>query len=213
MILFEMIFGYAPFSAKTRHMTRMKIMNFRQHLEFPSEPRVSKEAIDLIKHLICDRDERLGSRKPGQPMPRQRKGTRSDLKDTECVQDIKNHPWFRSIDFETLHTQSPPFKPFLSDPLDTRYFEEISGDEVLHGGFGGGERARDIMLRDKIHGQALLDIRKDLAFKGYTYRGKKRIGDDYLLSVATKNNRLRLYDQPMSEDLGSVASTGRAMSF
>ena len=62
IILFECLFGYPPFVSKSRHITRQKILTWRQHLRFPSSPRVSSEAQDLIQRLICEREERLGSR-------------------------------------------------------------------------------------------------------------------------------------------------------
>ena len=37
---------------------------------------------------------------------------------------LKAHAWFKDIDFETLHLQTPPFVPELATPGDTRYFED-----------------------------------------------------------------------------------------
>lgn len=44
-----------------RHVTRQKILNWRQSLKFPSTPRVSNEGIDLIRQLLCEPEDRLGS--------------------------------------------------------------------------------------------------------------------------------------------------------
>ena len=41
---------------------------------------------------------------------------------------IKAHPWFRGVDFETIHQKTPPFVPQLSTPGDTRYFEDEIDD-------------------------------------------------------------------------------------
>lgn len=211
VILFEMLFGYPPFSAKTRHATRMKIMNYRQHLVFPRQPVVSNEAKSLIRRLICDRDERLGSKRSSQTGSRQGSKLVSGL-ETECVEDIKNHPWFWGTDFDSLHLQEPPFQPYLADPTDTRYFEELSTEDVLKPeGVVGVERARDIMLRDKVHGQSVMDIRKELAFKGYTYRGKARMSDKSVTRLAGGMEGLEFFEAPMTL-MDREPSSGRAMS-
>lgn len=44
-----------------RHVTRQKILNWKQSLKFPSRPRVSREAIDLMQLLLCEPEDRLGS--------------------------------------------------------------------------------------------------------------------------------------------------------
>ena len=62
IILFECLYGYPPFVSKSRHITRQKILTWRQSLRFPSKPKVSREAQDLISRLICEREDRLGSR-------------------------------------------------------------------------------------------------------------------------------------------------------
>ena len=60
--MYECLYGFPPFVSKTRHMTRQKILNWRETLRFPSRPRVSREAQDLIQSLLCEREDRLGSR-------------------------------------------------------------------------------------------------------------------------------------------------------
>jgi len=44
-----------------RHVTRQKILNWKKSLKFPSRPRVSHEAIDLMQQLLCEPEDRLGS--------------------------------------------------------------------------------------------------------------------------------------------------------
>ena len=44
-----------------RHVTRQKILNWKQSLRFPSLPRVSHEAVDLMQQLLCEPEDRLGS--------------------------------------------------------------------------------------------------------------------------------------------------------
>jgi serine/threonine protein kinase len=74
VILFEMLYGYPPFASKTREGTRLKISEWQKWLRFPSyvtkksedggseyAGEVSREARDLIRHLIADKDDRIGS--------------------------------------------------------------------------------------------------------------------------------------------------------
>lgn len=44
-----------------RHVTRMKILNWSKTLRFPSRPSVSFEGVDLMKQLLCEPEDRLGS--------------------------------------------------------------------------------------------------------------------------------------------------------
>ena len=52
---------YPPFVSNSRHITRQKILNWRQALRFPSRPRVSPEGVDLMQRLLCEPEDRLGS--------------------------------------------------------------------------------------------------------------------------------------------------------
>ena len=44
-----------------RHVTRQKILNWKQSLRFPSRPRVSHEGVNLMEQLLCEPEDRLGS--------------------------------------------------------------------------------------------------------------------------------------------------------
>lgn len=44
-----------------RHVTRQKILNWKQSLRFPARPRVSHEGIELMRQLLCEPEDRLGS--------------------------------------------------------------------------------------------------------------------------------------------------------
>ncbi|RIA98679.1 kinase-like domain-containing protein [Glomus cerebriforme] len=173
IIIFEMLYGYPPFCSKSRHTTRLKIINWNQHLRFPSRPRVSREVQDLIEHLICEKEDRIGSNskspstKPNGLYMANRKSTLG-LGDAS---EIKSHPWFKGIDWDNLHKSTPPFRPQLKSDIDTRYFEDDIDDNPLAPPGGVERKPKDPMLRDKHHGKAILKMRKELAFKGYTYKG------------------------------------------
>lgn len=100
--MFEMLFGYPPFSSDTIKETYHKIMNWKHSLVFPYGVPVSREAKDLILHLICDSKDRF---------------------DADA---IKAHSFFKGVDWETIAQQKSPFIPKLSSPIDTTYFPEAN---------------------------------------------------------------------------------------
>jgi protein-serine/threonine kinase len=51
----------ASFHVCQRHVTRQKILNWKQALRFPSRPRVSHAAVNLMEQLLCEPEDRLGS--------------------------------------------------------------------------------------------------------------------------------------------------------
>ncbi|GIL95506.1 hypothetical protein Vretimale_1513 [Volvox reticuliferus] len=61
-IMFEMLVGYPPFYSDDPLTTCRKIVNWRMYLAFPVEARLSPAARDLICRLMCDVDDRIGSR-------------------------------------------------------------------------------------------------------------------------------------------------------
>ena len=116
--------------------------------------------------------------------------------------EIRAHPLFNGIDWHSLHTVKPPFIPEgLSGCDDTKYFDEDSyptmsvslgtyeqlprhdsPDTATRVSIPEGKvelkvkkRARDRLLRDPIHGKDLLELRKEVAFWGYTYRRPKSL--------------------------------------
>lgn len=103
-IMYEMLVGYPPFCSDDPRMTCRKIINWRTCLKFPEEPKISDEARDLICHLLCDVETRLG---------------------TGGVEEIKAHPWFRSVRWETLYEMEAAYKPTVTGDLDTQNFEKF----------------------------------------------------------------------------------------
>lgn len=76
----------------------------QDYFEFPPESEVSEEARSLISALICDRSERLGARGSG---------------------DFRKHPFFRGLDWSSLHLLPPPYRPDVSDATDTSNFDVL----------------------------------------------------------------------------------------
>ncbi|KAI4331535.1 hypothetical protein MLD38_029720 [Melastoma candidum] len=104
-IMYEMLVGYPPFYSDDPMSTCRKIVNWKTHLKFPEEARLSPEAIDLIGRLLCNVHQRLGS-KGGAP-------------------EIKVHPWFKSVDWDRIYQMDAAFIPEVKDELDTQNFEKF----------------------------------------------------------------------------------------
>ncbi|GAB4843115.1 hypothetical protein Ancab_013091 [Ancistrocladus abbreviatus] len=107
-IMYEMLVGYPPFYSDEPMSTCRKIVNWRHHLKFPEEAKLSREAIDLICKLLCNVDQRLG---------------------TKGADEIKAHPWFRGIEWDKLYHMEAAFIPEVNDELDTQNFEKFEETE------------------------------------------------------------------------------------
>lgn len=88
VILYEMLVGRPPFVAQTALDTQLRVIQWQRHLRIPGEPRLAADAADLIRRLLCDPEDRLAD-------PRL----------------MKQHPFFASVDWDKLLTQTPPYVP------------------------------------------------------------------------------------------------------
>ncbi|KAH3680821.1 hypothetical protein WICPIJ_008104 [Wickerhamomyces pijperi] len=107
-ILFEFLFGYPPFHASSPEIVFKKILDGQ--IDWPDlspEEELSyctPEAKSLIRGLLeMDPDQRLGS---------------------NGAEEIKSHPYFKDIDWESLWDVDGTFKPVVEDPENTDYFED-----------------------------------------------------------------------------------------
>ncbi|OMO83200.1 hypothetical protein CCACVL1_11521 [Corchorus capsularis] len=103
-IMFEMLIGYPPFYSEEPLSTCRKIVNWRTHLKFPEEAKISAEAKDLIRKLLCNVEQRLGTR---------------------GAYEIKAHPWFKGIEWDRLYQMEAAFLPEVNNELDTQNFEKF----------------------------------------------------------------------------------------
>ncbi|KAG8830423.1 hypothetical protein FRC18_008122 [Serendipita sp. 400] len=183
VILFECLYGYPPFLSNSRHVTRQKILNWKQSIKFPSKPKISHDGVDLIQQLLCEPEDRLGSQKTvsvHRPnsliMSKRQSGYYASGMSIDGAEQIKAHPWFRGIDWENIHRIEAPFKPNLQSPTDTRHFDQDIPAEPLAPANGAPPDAtKDPMLKDKVYGQEILEVRKALAFAGFTHKSPRPI--------------------------------------
>ena len=146
VILYEMLFGFPPFCSDSRQNTKLMIVNWRQTLRFPSKPRISPEAKQLITSLICDHSDRLGH---------------------NGADEIKAHPFFKTIDFDTILESDPPWKPQLANPTDTSYFDNFDEDEAAAPPPPAVARTQATASL----AQPAADDPDEFAFYGFTHRG------------------------------------------
>ncbi|KAL2463005.1 putative serine/threonine protein kinase IREH1 [Forsythia ovata] len=101
VILFELIVGIPPFNAEHPQKIFDNILNCK--IPWPRVPEeMSPEAHDLIDQLLTeDPNERLGAR---------------------GASEVKQHPFFRDINWYTLARQKAAFVPASESALDTSYF-------------------------------------------------------------------------------------------
>ncbi|XP_026401022.1 serine/threonine-protein kinase tricorner-like [Papaver somniferum] len=103
-IMYEMLVGYPPFYSDEPMSTCRKIVNWKTHLKFPEEAKLSPEAKDLISKLLCNVDQRLG---------------------TNGADEIKAHSWFKGVEWDRLYQMDAAFIPEVNDELDTQNFEKF----------------------------------------------------------------------------------------
>ncbi|KAI0675335.1 kinase-like protein [Trametes maxima] len=227
VIMFECLYGFPPFVSNSRHVTRQKILNWKQSLRFPSRPRVSHEAVNLMEQLLCEAEDRLGSQasssvsRPNSMIVQARRSgfitPQGTLGSVDGAHIIKAHPWFRGIDWENIHRYPAPYRPDLQHPEDTRHFDDDIPPEPLAPANGAAADAtRDPLLRDKVHGGEILEVRKALAFAGFTHKSPRAIS--YVRADKAFDPEPDTYGQAEPErgrstfrDVRDVG-TGRAMS-
>ncbi|XP_034931739.1 uncharacterized protein [Populus alba] len=107
-IMYEMLVGYPPFYSDDPMSTCRKIVNWRTHLKFPEEAKLSPEAKDIINKLLCNVSHRLG---------------------TNGADEIKAHPWFDGVEWDKLYQMEAAFIPEVKDDLDTQNFENFEESE------------------------------------------------------------------------------------
>uniref|UniRef100_A0A7S1KPP5 non-specific serine/threonine protein kinase n=1 Tax=Percolomonas cosmopolitus TaxID=63605 RepID=A0A7S1KPP5_9EUKA len=113
IIMFEALYGYPPFFSDSPLQTCKKIVRWETFLEYPGKDNsnVSTAAVDLMQHLLCDAQDRVGVK--------------------FRVDELKSHAFFKGIDWDNLHQQTPPFHLDLTSETDTRYFDDYDLGAVL----------------------------------------------------------------------------------
>ncbi|CAH8659413.1 Protein yippee-like 5, variant 2 [Schistosoma haematobium] len=109
VILYEMLVGQPPFLAQTAADTQIRVVQWYNYLKLPGEPRLKKDASNLIRQLLRDPSDRLSD-----PVK------------------IKSHPFFESVSWDKLVQQTPPYVPTIRDELDTSNFDPVDDERTLY---------------------------------------------------------------------------------
>lgn len=104
-IMYEMFYGFPPFRSTARSSTAINIIRWKESLGFEAKPGVSDDAIDLMKKLLCDAQDRLD------------------------FEEIKDHRFFDGIDWEHIRDMESPYQPEITSPTDTKHFEKFQPRE------------------------------------------------------------------------------------
>lgn len=112
-IMFEFLFGYPPFNDETPERVFVNILNHEIQWPKLSEEEFrlycSDEAKDLItKLLVKDPAKRIGS--------------------LEGSTEIKRHPYFKGVNWDTLFEEEASFVPSADNPESTDYFDARGAD-------------------------------------------------------------------------------------
>lgn len=101
VICYEFLYGIPPFHAETPDKVFENILSCR--IDWHEHIPVSPEARDFMERLMTsDPTQRLGY---------------------HGAQEVKQHPFFKSIQWDTLLTESPSFIPHPEGMEDTDYFD------------------------------------------------------------------------------------------
>lgn len=110
-ILFEFLYGIPPFHAGEAEHVFENIL--ARKIQWPDENEcepVSPEAKDLINKLLCME-------------PQQRLGSNREEKFQSGGEEIRSHPWFEGIKWDSLLEDEAQFVPQPENPEDTEYFD------------------------------------------------------------------------------------------
>jgi len=138
-----------------------------------------------MQQLLCEPEDRLGSQttssvsRPNSIVVQARRSAfipQFGASDNDGAHLIKAHPWFKGIDWQSIHRYPAPYRPELKSPEDTRHFDSDIPPEPLAPANGAPPDAtRDPLLRHKVHGEEIMDVRKALAFAGFTHKSPRAI--------------------------------------
>lgn len=110
-IMFEFLYGYPPFHADSPEKVFENIL--ARKVDWPNETEcaVSTEARDLMERLMTIN-------------PKERLGANMAEQHSSGGHEIRQHPWFQEINWETLLQDEAQFVPAPSNPEDTEYFDD-----------------------------------------------------------------------------------------
>jgi len=144
-LMYEMLIGLPPFYSQNINIMYQQILNAT--LTFPSDVEISPEAKSLLGGLLTrDPTKRLGT-------------------EDKNASDLKRHPFFKDIDWDTLYKKEieAPFRPKVNSIMDVTWIDPIFKEE----------KAMDSMV-EKSRLAETLDG-EDNPFKDFTWQGENNM--------------------------------------
>jgi serine/threonine-protein kinase RIM15 len=159
-IFFEFLFGYPPFHDSTPEKIFQNIL--AGEIEWPNLPPeeelkfCSPQAKDLIKKLlVMNGDERLG-----------RNG----------AEEIKEHEYFKGLDWDSLWLADGSFVPVVDDPESTDYFD------------GRGAEMGDFLIDDESESDHENEEKNNSSFKSPPLSNKNQSGATTVMGSPSASN-------------------------
>lgn len=194
-ILFEFLYGYPPFHAETPELVFQTILEHKiQWPELDEDldevPQISPEARDLIEKLLNPiASERLGAR--------------------DGADEIRKHPFFNGINWDTLWDEQASFIPVVDDPESTDYFDSRGAEsQALPEDVLQDDDDKDDHRSDRSYSEDSKSGRSSRAgsieSNGMT---RKDRGAKLPLHIPphVRDSRNRRLSEPMNDDFGSFA--------
>nr|XP_039264000.1 serine/threonine-protein kinase LATS1-like isoform X1 [Styela clava] len=128
VILYEMVVGQPPFNASSPEETQMKVINWQNMLYFPESARLKSQTQNFILCLCCDQRQRLGC---------------------NGIEEIKQHPYFRNVNWANLRAIQAPYVPKIRFPEDTSNFD--TPDDLMLNPSQAGTLNSNTLLRAGEH--------------------------------------------------------------
>lgn len=171
VILYEMLVGKAPFHASSPLETQRKVIKWQTALHIPPQANLSSEASDLIVKLCRGPEDRLGK---------------------NGVDEIKAHPFFKTIDFSSDLRQQPAlYIPTITHSTDTSNFDPVDPDKLWN------DEEKDGNKNDTLNGWYKNGKHPEHAFYEFTFR---RFFDD--------NGHPYNYPKPFENDYDDTKDDG-----
>ena len=176
VITYEFLYGFPPFHAETPEKVFENILS--GHVDWHEEwIDFSQDAHDFMKRLLTtDVTIRLG---------------------VNGAEEVKSHPFFNGIDWETVTTNEAAFIPQISDPESTDYFDlRGASTQLLHdeepvpvghtantSGPAGGATSAPINITNQDVGSPTTDDFGSFSFKNLPVL--KQANDDVIRKLKT----------------------------
>lgn len=148
------------------------------------EPHVSLEGQDLIAWLLQDKEYRLSSKRyQVKDQSANNPAINHDIFGRHVfpddAEDIRKHPWFRTIHWNIIHSLRPPFVPQISSLEDTQYFDKSEPlEDWSESSPSVGLPARDVRLLLHDCRSTVQDVAIQLVAEPHDSTGLRRLDDE-----------------------------------